>query len=433
MSPLARTLPLLLLAGSVFGCDSSAEHEDCVYSDDPGAAPGSRRDACVPSGFPVEKLRSREIGGLVRRGEDLVAGAVVRVDSSPGFAAGMTAAPAFTVTDSVGYFGGLRTVAFRYDLSIKLDQSGADLLFYQGLAHRYFEPSIEGPRTFARAWASRFDVTFSRPIPDGHSVGFFVSGDGIYSVTGDRASGLVLLAREYSLPATLHAVEYETARGFEGATAYGKLDVMADAGRVGFATVALAPIEKFVEPQFAVTPPPGYTGASIDVFFGYSRTSAGHLASIPFGGSRRLPLVPNAGYTYRVTATSDGAVSDSGEVVFDVTAPLTQVEMPTPPVIVSPLAEETRGVGEPLLVSGEGVFEHVLVPQAGGPSMRILSAQHEVALPDGTPLAAAHATGPYTWTVRSYPKARFVEAIGWLDTRRYQQMGVTAPRSIVLR
>ena len=276
-------------------------------------------------------------------------------------------------------------------------------------------------------------MRLDRAVPAGHSVAFFASGDGVYGVTGDLESGLSVLGRAYSMDATLHVVEFETAGGFEKATAYGTSVVPVDAGVARLATIALQPIPLFVEPKLTAKAPAGFAPSTIDVHFGYTRTSEALLVSMPVGSSRRLPIIPNAIYTYRVTATTDGVVSDTGEHGFDAFLPLTEIELPAPPIVASPLEGEARGAGETLLVDGDGVFEHVLVPQAGGPTMRIVTRQHEAALPDVAVLGSTPAVGPYTWTVRSYPTARFAEELGWLDSRRYRPMTVSRPRSIVLR
>ena len=385
MSSLARTLLLFFFASTIAGCDSSAEYEDCVFSDDPGATPGSRRASCPSSVFPSEDRRAREVVGYVRRGEDVVPGALVRVEPASAFPPGAPSATvATTITNGAGFFDGLRTTPLRYDLSVKLDREGSpgpDLLLYRGLGARYVEPSIEGPRTFARAWTSRVDVRLDRAVPAGHSVAFFASGDGVYGVTGDLESGLTVLGRAYAMDATLHVVELETAGGFAKATAYGTTVVPVDAGTTRLATIALQPISNFVESKFTVKAPVGFAPSAIEVRFGFTRTSDALLVSIPIGSSRSMPMIPNAGFTYRVTATAEGVVSDTGERGFDVDR-LTEIELPAPPSVTSPLEGETRGAGEMLLVDGEGIFEHVLVPQAGGPTMRIITRQREASLPD---------------------------------------------------
>jgi len=436
VSSLARTLLLFFFASTIAACDSSAELEDCVFSDDPGATPGSRRASCPSSVFPSEDRRAREVVGIVRRGEDVVPGAFVRAEPASVFPPGAPSATvATTITNEVGFFGGLRTTPLRYDLSVKLDRAGSpdpDLLVYRGLGWRYVEPSIEGPRTFARAWRSRVDVRLDRAVPAGHSLAFFASGDGVYGVTGDLASGLTVLGRAYAMDATIHVVEFETAGGFEKATAYGTTVVPVDAGTARLATIALQPISHFVESKLTVKAPAGVAPSAIDVRFSFSRTSNALLVSLPLGSSIRMPMIPNAAYTYRVTATAEGVVSDTGERGFDVDV-LTEIELPAPPTATSPLEGETRGAGEMLLVDGEGVFEHVLVPQAGGPTMRIITRQREAALPDVAGLGSTPAVGPYTWTVRSYPTARFADELGGLDSRRYRPMSASRSRSIILR
>lgn len=414
---------------SLVGCDSSTVFDDCI--DDPAAAPGSRRMSCRSSVFNAEDLRAREVVGVVRRGEDLVPGAIVRVDPSPGFAGASSAAAVSTITDAAGFFGGLRPIALRYDLSTRL---GDDFLYYRGLAGRYVEPSLEGPRTFARAYSARVDLRLDRAIPEGHSVAFFASGDGVLSVSGDLATGLSVLQRKYTTTTTIHVLEYETSGGFEKATAYAKADLVLDAGLPRIASASLQPIPFFVEPKLVVSAPPGLAPSAVEIRFGFTRTSDGILTTVPVGATPKIPIIPNAAYTYRARATLDGAVSDTGEIGFDVLLPETEVELPELPSAASPLEGEARGPGETLLVGGgEGVFEHVIEPEGGGRTMRIITRQRETTLPDVTVLGGALAAGPYTWTIRSYPTARFTEELSGLDSRRYRPMGVAKPRSIVLR
>ena len=430
MSVLARTLLLLFTTSLLLGCESSSEFEACVHADDPSGAPGGRRLACPSSTFAPEDPRSREIAGLVRRGEDLVPGAIVRVDPSPDFAGIKSTSTISAITDAVGFFGGLRSVALRYDLSVKL---GEDLLFYRSVATRYLEPSLEGPLAFSRAYASRVDLRLDRAIPEGRSVAFFTNGEGVLTVSGDVARGLSVLHQEYTNPAVIHVVEYETSGGFEKATAYGKADVVLDPGRVRLASVVLEPVTKFMEPAFSVAGPPGAANATIEIRLSFSRTSDALLTTVSPGTPRKLPVIPNAGYTYRARAALDGATVHSGEAFFDPFQPVTEIELPAPPLVISPADGEARGAGEELLVDGEGVFEHVLVPEGGGRTMRIITRQRNASLPDPTLLGAGAASGPHTWTVRSYPKLRFAEELSGLDVRRYRAMGVARPRSIVLR
>ena len=430
MSVLARTLLLLFTTSLLVGCESSWEFDACVFSDDPSGAAGGRRSACPSSVFNPEDARSREIAGVVRRGEDVVPGAIVLVDPSPGFTGVKSTTTLSTITDAVGFFGGLRSVALRYDLSVKL---GEDLLFYRSDANRYFEPSLEGPRTFSRVHTSRVDLRLDRAIPDGRSVAFFANGEGVLTVSGDGASSLSVLHQEYTNPAAIHVVEYETSGGFEKATAYGKADVVLDPGGVRLARVVLEPVTTFTEPAFSVSAPPGAADATIEIRLFFSRTSDALVATVPPGAPRKIPVIPNASYTYRAGATVDGATVHSGDAFFDPSRPVTEIELPAPPIVASPAEGEVRGAGETLLVDGKGVFEHVLVPEGGGRTMRIITRQRDAALPDPTSLGAAPASGPHSWTVRSFPTVRFAEELSGLDVRRHHPMGVSRSRSIVLR
>ncbi len=377
----------------------------------------------------MEDVRAREIGGVARRGEDVVAGALVRVEPSPGFAAASSTQAIATFTDSAGFFS-VRPVALRYDLSTKL---GDDLLYYRAVAGRYLEPSLEGPRVFGRAYAARVDVRLDRPIAEGRSVAFFANGNDVFTVSGDLTTGLSVLQRKYVVAGAIHVLEYETAGGFEKATAYGKADVSFDAGVARVVNVVLEPIPFVMEPTFAISAPPGFAPTEIEIRFGFSRTSDALLATVPVGSTRSIPAIPNAGYTYRVRATHDGAVSDTGENLFNPAGAVTEIELPHPPALAAPADGETRAVGETLLVDGEGLFEHVLAPEGGGRTIRIVTRQRDATLPDPTALGAPVATGPHTWTVRAFPTARFPEELSGLDTRRYRPMGTARPRTIALR
>jgi hypothetical protein len=257
----------------------------------------------------------------------------------------------------------------------------------------------------------------------------------VYGVTGDLATGLSVLTNEYTGPAIVHAIAYESAGGLKTAMAYGRAEVIVGGGRTRLVTMELLPIERFGKPQFEVKAPPGFAAAAVDIYLGFSTTSGALYASVPLGQTMTLPLVPGAGYTYRVVATSAaGAVSDTGESGFDLLRedPI-EIELPDVPSVLFPVDGETRGVGDSLLVDGEGVFEHVLTPTEGKTTLRIVTAQRETTLPDLAVLGAAPAIGSYTWTVRTFPMARFADDLSGTLARRFRPMGASAPRTLVLR
>ncbi|HVJ88372.1 MAG TPA: hypothetical protein VM580_01125, partial [Labilithrix sp.] len=292
-------------------------------------------------------MRSREVSGTVRRGEMGVAAALVRAEPWDGFSHAAGSAVS-TLTDETGFFGGLRPLPLRYDLSVKL---GDDVLVYRGLAGRYFDPWIEDPSfPYPRAWPGRLNVLLAAPLPENHSVAFYASGDGVYGVTGDLATGLSVLTNEYTGPAIVHAIAYESAGGLKTAMAYGRAEVIVGGGRTRLVTMELLPIERFGKPQFEVKAPPGFAAAAVDIYLGFSTTSGALYASVPLGQTMTLPLVPGAGYTYRVVATSAaGAVSDTGESGFDLLRedPI-EIELPDVPSVLFPVDGETRGVGDSL-------------------------------------------------------------------------------------
>lgn len=439
MAKLASTLVGLLFSAVALGCDSSAELDACPYSDTPEADPGSR-GRCLRSTFAAESVRGREVAGTVWRGEQVVPGALVRITPWDGFPAGESAGVASTTTDAAGFFGGLRPAGLRYDLAVAFgaDASGtADVLAYRGVGFRWVEPSIEvAPRAAPRSWSGRFDVQLEAKLPDGQALAFFASGDGVFGVSGEASTGLSVATRDYTARATIHAIAYERGADLSTAKAYGKADVVSDAGVRRIASLRLEPISVFVEPRFVVTAPPGFSPSTIDVVIGYSRTSDARLATVPLGAAARLPVVPNAQYMVHVRAEHGGAVSDSGDVGFDAYAKEIAIDLPRPPTTDSPGAGEALGPGERLVAGGRGVLEHVLVPEGPGasrPRLRVIAGDLAAAPPDLEQLGLAPARGRYSWTVRSFPSARFAEELTGPAARRFRPMAASPPRIIELR
>lgn len=406
-------------------------------------SPGERVNACPWSQFPAEDARGREAVGRVWRGEELVAGALVRVDRAA-FGSASAGLPLTTVTDAVGFFSGLRATPFRYDLSVLLGQT---LIVYRDVTARYTEPSIESDRGSVwsgRAWTSHVDVGFDRPLAAGHSVAFFSSGAGIYSVRGDAASGLSVLTDKYTTNATLHAVEYETAGGLAKATAFARVSVDVDAGEGRFARFVFSPVTRFFTPKFSGKLPAGFTNASVDVILSFSATSDARLVTVPLNEAASFPYIVDVGYTYRARATrQDGAVSDSGETGFSADKDETEVELPELPEAVTPAFGETRGAGELLVAQGSsssevgrGVFEHVLAPVAptapGASEIRVVTADSRAELPDVASLGAS-AAGAYAWSVRAYPTAKTSQELTGSRARRYRPTAIAPPRTIILR
>lgn len=416
------------------GCDRGSEWAECNPDNDPGATPGRRVKQCPTSEFLSEDIWSREVYGRVRRGEELVEGALVQVDRTSGGGPSAPPLPLTTVTDKVGYFSGLRAAPLRYDISARMDD---DVIVYRGVGGRYFEPSIDvSARTFARAFTAGVDIAFDRPTPPDHSIAYFASGDEIFAVNGDAEHGLSVLLGKYTKPATLHAVEYETAGGLQKATAYAKADVVVDAGERRFARFAWAPITRFVSTKFIVKAPPGFVVEPVDVLAGVTPTSDARLVSVPNNTALPYPVIPNMYYSFHARATrADGAVTDSGESVLNIDLPEVEASLEASlPTSISPAEGETRGPGDVFVASGEkGVFEHLLVSQTSGPTVRMVTRSTDTILPDVTALGAAAAAGPYTWTVRAFPTAKVIEDLSGLRPRRYRPMTVSAPRTITLR
>lgn len=433
----AALLPLVVLVASFVACDSASENEGCVDPNDP-SKPGSNPANCPRSVFPAQDFRARDVAGVVRRGEDPVVGAGVRVTP----AIGSPASPVDTNTDVAGFFRSGAAPSL-YDLTFKLPNGANgrdDLLVYRGVANRYLEPQLDLPtRTLGRSWIGKVDVRFDVPLPAGQAVLFLAGGDGVLGVTGDPSTGLAVHTASFTKKATLHAIAYDASVGPSSASAYGQAEVISDAGTVKVVTFHLDPIAgERRSPTFELESiPPGFVPQSIEIRISASRSSDAVLVSIPWGTPASIAPIPNMLFSHELRATrADGAVSDSGQTVFDVasTKP-NRLTLVAPPDVTGPEPGATIGAGEMVRASGPGVIEHVFEPTTAGAAALniVLRNGLETPIPDASAVGVSTLNGTYTWTVRSYPSLAFVEAVWGPDGRRYRPFAVSAPRTIVLR
>jgi hypothetical protein len=408
----------LLLTIALAACDSSAVDRECI-----------EEHRCIKSVFK-EDPAARDVSGIVWLGLEAVPGATLRVEP------GEPAAPLSSVADGSGFYR-FRNLAARFDITASIR---SDVITYRNILTRFMDPSFPAPPATPRAWSASVTVVLTQPLAPGHTVAFFASGDGVYSVTGDVASGLKVAVRDFTRPVTLHAVEYEASGGLLTASAYGTTDVIANAGAPQLATFRLDEIEGFGEASFDVRAAPGFVAQPVDIFIGYTLNQLVQVTSIPVGVKQKLPLIPKGVYTYRSRATTpDGAIADSGEKGVDVYNPNT-VELPAPPTAITPLDGETRGPGESFTVdvaqtpTGPGVFEHVFEPAPGntGATVRVVTATRDTTLPDVRSVSAT-ASGAYTWSVRNYPKVRNAEGVAGQNARRFDPFAQSKPRPITLR
>lgn len=423
------TLGLLLLLSTAVACDTAGEHEGCADGTDPSA--------CARSTFPAQDTKARDVSGIVRRGEDGVPAALVRV--APAVNSIDTGSFTTTVsTDAVGLYRARGRVSSLYDLSFVLPggpDGRPDVMVFRGVAYRYFEPQLDvSGRSLPRSWAGHVNVHLDAPLAEGHTLLFLAFGDGVYGVTGDLQTGLDVHTARFEQNATIRAVEYDAAKGLISASAYGHADVISDAGTAAAVTLHLDPITETKTPVFTIDLPPGFVPGAVDIRLGSSRTSDALLVSIPWGQSMAVPIVPEQGYTYHLRATrADGAISDSGETNFDL-AKTTLISLPAPPEPLLPEAGSTVTGGDPLSALGTGILEYVFEPQtAGAPPMHVVGTSAQTVIPDLRALAVEKVVGDYTWTVRRFPTMTAVENMWGADARRYRPVAISAPRSFSLR
>ncbi|MBX3228914.1 MAG: carboxypeptidase regulatory-like domain-containing protein [Labilithrix sp.] len=439
MARLAGTT-LLFVASFAIACDSASEHEGCIDPAD-RSKPGPDPSQCPRSTFPEQGFRALEVSGIVRRGEDPVAGAQVHVTPAPDTTTLAGSPPFDTTSDVAGFFRVASSVPKRYDLSFRLPgglDGRDDVLVYRSVGGRYLEPHLDLPvRTLATAWVARVDVRLATPLAAGQALRFLAAGDGVVGVTGDAASGLFVHTTRYTATATLHAIAYDAARGLNSATAYAKVDVITDAANPKVLALHLEPLTgERPTPTFELEEaPPGFVPGDVVVRIGVGRTSDAVLVSIPWGTTTSLAPIPNQSFTYQLRATrADGAISDSGETGFDIGA-LTKIKLVAPPEVTAPADGATIGPGDLLGAGGPGVIEHVFEPaSATGAGMHIVQRLGpETPLPDPRPLGVSTLAGTYTWTVRSFPNLTWVENVWGPDGRRYRPFAISPPRTITIR
>lgn len=420
----------IALTMAVLGCDSS-EFDGCS---DAALEPGANVERCPRSIFGVRKdgERAFEVAGVVRRGENPVAGAVVHIaPSSPA----LPGAAVTTSTNEAGLFGLIPAVALRYDLITRMDR---DVIAMHNLAYRNVQPTLEvdsaGPPRFDRAFRVPVEVRLLRPVAPGRAIALFADGEHTLGVTGNVTDGVSILLDEYASAFKLHVVVYEAGSDLASATDYGAFEGFGTANDKIFAQVPLDALLPANYGEVTVQPvlPEGFTVTSITARVGYSRTSYAPLTTLEPGVKKRVAALPFAQYSsYRVVARrADGASITSGEIGFDLFArtpqkPELDVSIPAGlgPAILAP--------GDELAGDGKGVLEHVF--EGEGRSLRVITTAGAFRLPDLTRLGLPAPFGPYTWRVRSYEDVPFAEYLGGIEPRRYRTVGISPARSIVFR
>lgn len=398
----ARRSALLVAIGAVLAmgvsaCDSygpGAPYAEFVNDDEPLA---------------------RQIAGRIHRGPALAEGVVVRRNASPTTDEAKTfIAGEAVVTDAFGFYQ-FPQAPGRYDLSIRKDH---EIVVYRDLLFRYVEPSFPDDAA-PRAWSAELALTVEPPPAAGRQLSFFASGQDVASVTGDRASGLRLAIRQFSLPGvkgspppTLHVVEHPAGKSVAAATAYGKVELVVSAGKVTPATVRLEPVAPATSAGVIdVEAPAGFVAPEVEVTMHFGIRSQAHVVGrIAAGGSLAVAKVPNAIYVVHARASREGALSDSGLIGWDPWASRSVLELPEPPALEGAEA----GV---FTARGTGPREHAFTSTTGADVVRVVTGARAVAASELARVAAAPPPGKYTWRVRHWPALSIPESLGGPDAR----------------
>jgi hypothetical protein len=414
----------------------------CDSGDDP--RPVSR--------FLPEDTYSRQIVGRVLAGTEPVPGALVHVDPTPGYASDETLTAKIgdagdfgrTVpTDAAGAYR-FQFAPFVYDLSIRHER---ELLAFRGLAVRAFDAPLAVEASPAGFHATVVPST-DPPPKAGNAIAYFVSGAEARA-SAEPQSGAPgwhdVTFRHFDSTITLHAIEYDAARGPAAAVAEGRLTVRVQQGTVVSPVVPMTPLSTTLRVVFEATPPAGYALAPLEVEMDLGlRTSTVPVARLEPGVPIDITIAKDARYLVHARATLGGAVSDSGRHLFNsyegkialtLPGPVTSeapIDDRTPPLPSSPATLDAAGI---LAASiDKGVVEHALAPESGdGTSVRVATSSRATTLPDVAALGLPRPTGRYVWTLQHFPMLPHIDNLAGEDGRITQPSWRSAPRTIVLR
>lgn len=392
-----RAAPLAALSAlSAAACDSSgpgAPYAEFVKDDEPLA---------------------RQIAGRVHRGSAMAYGVVVRRHASPTSAEAQTFVPGeATVTDAFGFYQ-FSQAPGRYDLSMRRDR---EVVVYRDLGFRYVEPSF-GDDAIPSAWSAELALTVEPAPTADRRLSFFASGQDVVGISGDLEAGLRLAIRQFSLPAlpgqtppTVHVVEHPAGASVGAATAYGRVEVVASAGKITPATVRLTPIAQSNAGVVDVEAPPGFSVPEVEVSMHFGLRAEAHVVGkVAPGGAVSAAPVPNAIYVVHARGSRGDAVSDSGQIGWDPLAKRTVVKLPEPPA----LEDAQAGV---FSARATGPREHAFRRTTGDDVVRVVTGARAVAVADLARVTASPPAGKYTWAVRHWPSLALPENLGGPDAR----------------
>jgi hypothetical protein len=412
-------------------------------------------DVTPVSTFPDPTPASREIFGHVRAGTEPVAGALVRVDASPGFPVDpqvlATAAtdPRFAQTMTTEPSGDFRFqfAPLVYDLSVA---HGRDLYVFRELEDRVFDPTlaVEAPVTGFKA---RLLPSTNPPPRTGNATVYLVSGADARALdpVANAPGALDATFRQFASTITLHAIEYVAASGPSAAVAEGKIDVAVTNGAIVMPIIPMTPVTLMGNATFAATPPPGYALDPLEMEMDLGvRTSSVPLplTHIVLGQVLHFGVATDVRYFVHARARRGGAVSDSGRFRVNPFDHNTLVQ-PPPVSTEAPIDDSAPPIGEgttqspPVLAVGgtlsvrisAGIVEHALVPQRGtGTTFHVLTGDRTATLPDATAFGLPAPRGIYAWTVQSFPTVPFTERLDGEDGRVMPPSWTSAPQAIVI-
>lgn len=379
----------------------------------------SSSEGFPPSQFGAVWAPDAAIAGKVRRDREWVEGALVRLEAP-------NLGPTVMTTNGYGWYR-FETNPSRYDLSV-LD--GHEVTVFRDLKSRYGEPLLAGS-ALPRAFTAQIDVIPDDPLPANTKLVFAVSGTDVVGLTGDGPADLTLAFRPFELlakpgdttclsGAIVHAIQIAEGGTLAAPLAYGSTcvpRVVANERRI--VGIKMTPVEqKLVDFTVKAAVPPNMVAEPVEMavdFGDYKATLP--VARFANGATTSFVRIPQARYSVRMRARNGLAMSDSGVTFVELEDKVEVLELATPSEVSAPARTST---GELVfeVKGGIGVRELALVPaQAGATSVRIVTTNAQVVVPDVRKLGVPALAGRTSVHVRTWPKLANTDALTGLYAR----------------
>lgn len=347
--------------------------------------------------------------GRVYSGRVPMASALVRVQTTRAAPASLRPfEPVTTFTNEGGLFRFVSAPP-RYDIFTRVDDR--HVVVREGVAARYFEPSVEAPAPRA-AWTARVDPIIENPRP-GHHLRFFAGGRHAVSLSGDMQTGITVGFSAFSSSLVLTALEIPDGGELADVVAHGRTEVDVTAGAGAAPRFRLEPVTERRTTTFTTKGGGGLVPPTVDVLLELGIFDERPiLLRAPVGAPVSLPVIPNVGYVVHARASGGGAELDSGHVFFEIGRDVVEVSLPDSVPILETPEGSSVAAGTLLSAPEPGVVEHLLEPvDPNGTTIVVGTDSGTAQVPDLAALGLPRASGIYRWSVKRYPDFHVIDQL----------------------